>query len=372
MYDAIVVGARCAGAPTAMLLARKGYRVLMLDRDAFPSDIMSTHFIQLPGVIRLHRWGLYDQVLATGAPKIEQATLHLGETAMSPPRPPVPEGFPDRTICPRRYLLDKILIDAAIAAGAEFREACPVRELTWHGDTVTGVRARAKSGGEFTESARIVIGADGMYSIVAKHVSPDEYDVVDTLSYGYYTYWEDVRVPGAELYFFDDIKGLLAFPTNDNKTCIGVGGAREGFHEFRTDIEGNYMKIIDRVPSIAEQVHRSPGRERFLGTADQPNYFRKPYGPGWALVGDAGYHRDFLTGLGINDAFLHSEFLVEAIDAGFSGARPLDEALAAYEAKRNEFARPAYNFTIKLARGSLPEMQDLLAFGASMQRALTI
>ncbi len=369
MYDAIIVGARCAGSPTAMLLARKGYEVLLLDRDSFPSDIMSTHFIHLPGKARLQRWGLLDRVIATGAPPIEKGTLHFNGMSFQPPAPPLPQGLSPETICPRRIELDKILVDAAIGAGAEMREDFPVRELLWEGDRVAGIGGGPRGKG-VEERARIVIGADGLHSTIARSVKAVEYDCIPSLTFGYYTYWSGVADTGMHIYFFDDANGILVFPTNRRQTCIGVGGARDGFHEFRKDVEGNYMSIIDRVPQLSEQVRAGHRDERFQGTADQPNFFRKPYGPGWALVGDAGYHRDFLTGLGITDAFRDAELLAQAIDEGFSGARPLDEALADYEAKRNDFAKPLYDFTTKMAAGEVIEPAEFMTFGAALARMI--
>lgn len=369
MYDAIVVGARCAGSPTAMLLARQGYRVLLLDKSTFPSDIMSTHFIHLPGKARLQRWGLLDQVIATGAPPISKATLHFNGISFQPPTPPLPEGISPETICPRRIELDKILVDAAVEAGAELREGFPVRELLWDGDTVMGVRAGPR-GSEEDLAARIVIGADGLHSIIARMVKPPEYDCVESLTFAYYAYWSGVPDDGMHIYFFDDAKGILVFPTNRGQTCIGLGGAREGFEEFRKDIEGNYMKVLDRVPELAQQVRAGHQDERFQGTAEQPNYFRRPYGPGWALVGDAGYHRDFLTGLGITDAFRDAELLARAVGDGFSGARPLEEALRDYEKQRNEFAKPLYDLTLKMASGQSVEPMEFMAFGAAMARMI--
>lgn len=369
MYDAIVVGARCAGAPTAMLLARKGYKVLLVDRDQFPSDIMSTHFIHLPGIARLKRWGLLDQVIASGVPWIPRGTMHLNGMDFQPPPPPnLPEGLSPETICPRRVVLDKILIDAAVAAGAEFRESFPVRELIWDGDTVVGV-----SGGRgqaIEERARVVIGADGLHSVVARAVKPQEYETVPTLTFGYYTYWSGLPDDGMHIYFFDDARGILTFPTNWGQTCIGVGGDITGFHEFRNDILGNYMGVLAREPKLAEQVRAGKQEEPFKGTADQPNYFRKPYGRGWALVGDAGYHRDFLTGLGITDAFRDAELLAMAVDEGFSGRRPLEEAMAGYQRWRDDFAMPLYRFTMKMARGDLSDPMELLQFGLGVARMI--
>jgi len=369
MYDAIVVGARCGGAPTAMLLARKGYSVLLVDRDSFPSDIMSTHYIHLPGQMRLQRWGLLDKVIASGAPHITARTLHFNGMAFQPPNPPLPEGVSPDTICPRRIILDQILIDAAVEAGAELRQAFSVRELLWDGGRVTGVRGGPRDG-EFAEQARIVIGADGLHSTVARQVKPYEYDCHPSLTFGYYTYWSGVPDTGMHIYFFDDASGVLVFPTNWGQTCIGVGGLNAGFHDFRKDIESNYLRVIDRIPELATHVRAGKREERFQGTADMPNYFRKPYGPGWALTGDAGYHRDFITGLGINDAFLQAELLAEAIDDAFSGRRPEEEAFACFEARRNEFVKPTYDLTVRMASGENIEPVELMAFGAAMVKMM--
>ncbi len=368
MYDAIVVGARVAGAPTAMLLARQGYKVLLMDRDAFPSDIMSTHYIHLAGQVRLQNWGLLDDVIATGAPWIKQRTLHLNGIALQPPDPPIPAGLSTDTLCPRRYILDKILVDAAVASGAEMRQSFPLRELLWEDDRVVGVRA-GQRGAEVEERARIVIGADGLHSTVAKEVKPEEYDAVESLTFGYYTYWTGIKDTGMHIYFFDDSYGILVFPTNDGKTCIGVGGPGSMFHDFRSDIDANYLKALEQVPELHAQVLAGE-RERYLGTADMPNYFRKPYGPGWALTGDAGYHRDFLTGLGINDAFLQAELLAKALHEAWSGRKTEEEALAAFEAERNDLVKPCYDTTIKMASGYELTPIEFMAFGAAMAKQI--
>lgn len=365
MYDAIVVGARCAGSPTAMLLARKGYNVLLVDRDAFPSDKMSTHYLHIPGVARLSRWGLYDRVMETDIQPITSMTLHLGDIAFQPPQPPLPSDLPEHPICPRRTVLDKILVDAAVEAGAELRENFSVQELTFDGDTVTGLRGRS-NGATVEEKARVVIGADGLHSRVAREVQAPEYNTRETLSFGYYTYWAGLETDGAHIYIDpNEMTGLLIFPTNDGKTCVAAGGAIEKFHEFRKDIENNYMNVVTRVDTLREQLPNLQ-REPFIGTADQPNFFRKPYGPGWALVGDAGYHRDFLTGLGITDAFRDAELLVEAFDRASSCHIPYDEAMGSYERRRNEIAEPLYDVTLQMASGEDLDPAAFMRFGAAM------
>ena len=367
MYDAIVVGARCGGSPTAMLLARAGYNVLLVDKATFPSDTMSTHFIQAPGIARLGRWGLLDRLRDANTPSITKVTLNMGGVSFSPPPPPGEESQPE-AFCPRRTVLDKILVDAAVAAGAELREGFAVREITMDGSRVTGIRGES-AGATVAEVARIVIGADGMHSLVARAVAAPEYNTIPSLSFAYYAYWSGVPIDGAELYFLET-GGMLAFPTNDGLTCVAVGGPVEDFHRFREDIEGNYLKVMSSAPGYAQYLEAGAKREtKYLGTADQPNFFRKPYGPGWALVGDAGYHRDFITGLGITDAFRDADLLAAAIDAGFSGRRPLEEALADYESERNDIAKPLYEFTTSLARLDQPPTPELfLSFGAGMSR----
>jgi flavin-dependent dehydrogenase len=365
MYDAIVVGARCAGSPTAMLLARAGHRVLLVDKSRFPSDIMSTHYIHLPGVLRLRRWGLLDEVHASNCPPIDKITVYFGEVPFTPPRP---EVAPELTAyCPRRKVLDKILVDAAVASGVELREEFSVKELVWDGDRVAGIRGASKGGPELVENARIVIGADGMHSIVANGVRAPEYNTHPSLSFGYYAYWSGVPLEGAEIHFMED-GGSLVFPTNDGQACVAVGGPSDLFKEFRKDIEANYWATIEKIPIVAAKMQNAKQEERFIGTNDQPNFFRKPYGPGWALVGDAGYHRDFITGLGITDAFRDAELLAQAIDDGFSGRRPLDEALAGYESRRNEIAGPLYDFTVSLLSGDGPPSPEVfMKFGLAMQ-----
>ena len=364
MYDVIIVGARCAGSPTAMLLARRGYRVLLLDKSRFPSDIMSTHYIHLPGVALLKRWGVLDALRATNCPPITKVTLSFGGVAINPPPPP-DDAPVQETFAPRRTVLDKLLVEAALAAGADLREGFSVREIVMDGDRVTGVRGAAKGGVTVTEEARIVIGADGLHSKVAA-VKPAEYDTKPKFTFAYYTYWSGFPQDGAELHFGEE-SGALIFPTHDGNACVATGGPTEGFHEFRKDIEGNYLKALDAIPTVGERVRGAKREEPFVGTNDQPNYFRKPYGPGWALVGDAGYHRDFITGLGITDAFRDAQLLADAIDDGLAQRRPLDEAMAGYEQRRNEVAKPLYDITCDIAGGETPEPEKFLQFGEAMR-----
>jgi flavin-dependent dehydrogenase len=360
MYDAVVVGARCAGSPTAMLLARKGYRVLLLDRDTFPSDHMSTHWIHQPGVAHLQSWGLRERLAATGCPPITSITIDLGPFVLRGTPPPA--GDIAEAYCPRRTVLDKLLVDAAVDAGAELREGFSVQDLVWEDDRVSGITGRSASGSTVTEQVRIVIGADGLHSLVARQVAAPTYNTKPAFACAYYTYWSGVPLGGVEFYPREH-RGFGAIPTHDGLTCIIVGWPQEEFQTFRADVEGNYLKTLELAPGFAERVREGKREERFTGTAELVNYFRRPYGPGWALVGDAGYHKDSITAQGITDAFRDAELVAEAVDAGLSGRRPMEEAMAEYEQRRNDAAMPVYEFTCQLAmlEPPPPAMQQLYA-----------
>ncbi|GAA4717584.1 NAD(P)/FAD-dependent oxidoreductase [Phytohabitans rumicis] len=345
-YDVIVVGARCAGSPTAMLLARQGYRVLVVDRSTFPSDTVSTHLIHPPGVAALRRWGLLDRLVATGCPPIDTYVLDFGPFALvgAPGTEESPVAY-----APRRTVLDKLLVDAAAEAGAEVREGFVVDELLTDGDRVTGIRGHALGGGEpVTEHARVVVGADGLRSVVAGSVRLDQYHEKPKLLCGYYTYWSGLPMDGRfETYVRPD-RGLAAWPTNDDLTLVVAGWPYAEFEANKTDIEGNYLKAIATAPEFAARVDAATRAERFAGMA-VPNFFRKPYGPGWALVGDAGYNKDFITAMGIQDAFRDAELCVTALDDSFSGRRPYDVAMSGYQAARDGQVLPMYEFTCELA-----------------------
>jgi flavin-dependent dehydrogenase len=346
MYDAIVIGARCAGAPTAMLLARAGHSVLLLDKSTFPSDKLSTHYIQPPGVKCLEEWGLLDAVIATNAPPITKFSVYSGDNLLM--QPPM-DGV---AYCPRRYLLDKTLVDAAVASGAELREGFKVEEIIMDGETVTGIAGRQHGGGSARETARYVVGADGHHSIVASAVNAPMYRDREALTGGYYSYWSGVDLDGAEVYV-SDRGGVLAFPTNDGLVCIAAGGDRERWPAYRENIEETFFSILEAAPTFAAKVRAGKREERWMGTADVPNFFRKPWGPGWALVGDAGYMKDPTTGLGIADAFRDANLLARALDDVLTGRAPAEEALAAYQSERDTAALPMYEMTLQMASGDM-------------------
>lgn len=348
MYDAIVIGARCGGAATAMLLARKGHRVLLVDRASFPSDIPHGHLIHRGGPKRLARWGLYDRIVATGCPALVSMTVDLGDFPLSAMDLAV-DGVPV-AIGPRRSALDRVLVDAAVEAGAEFRAGFSVEALAKEGDRVAGIRGGdRRAGTSVTERAAITIGADGRHSHVARAVGAAEYEQVPSLTCWYFSYWADVVGDSLELHDRHG-RAIFAFPTNDHLFAVFVAWPISELGVVRADIERQFLAAIDGVPALAERVRAGRRADRFYGATDLRNFLRKPYGPGWALVGDAGCHKDPYLALGVGDAFRDAELLANAIDDGMSGRRGLEEALADYERQRNEATLPDYRMNLDRAR----------------------
>lgn len=359
MYDAIIVGARCAGSPTAMLLAQKGYKVLLVDKATFPSDTISTHIVWPRGTARLEDWGLLDKIAASNCPPLnKKMSFDVGPFALTGAHPPF-EGVSD-CYAPRRTVLDTVLVEAAAKAGVEVRGNSPVEDVVRDKDMVTGVRCKTESGSVVVENARVVIGADGRNSIIAHSTRAEEYNVKPKLACWYYSYWSGLPTDQVVFYVRPE-RAIGRIPTNDGLVCVAIASPMREFDYWRSDIENNYMKSLELVPELAEWVRSGTREDRFFGTGDLRNFFRKPYGPGWALVGDAGYHKDPICAQGISDAFRDAQGLADAIDEGFSGKRLIEDSLAEHERKRNEEVTPMYHLNSELAtlEPPPPEMQQL-------------
>ena len=365
-YDAIVVGARCAGAPTAMLLARLGHRVLVVDRARFPSDTVSTHWIHQPGVARLRDWGLLDRVVATGCPPGPTLTIDFGPFVISGrPRPADGVGV---AYAPRRTVLDEILVRAAAGAGAEVRQEFAVRELLTDDGVVTGIRGQTRGGQTVTERARIVIGADGLHSVVARLVGAPRYRDRGVLAALYYAYWSGVPVAGFEAW--DRGRRMVAcLPTNDDLTLVLAVSPRSEFEVIRHDVEPAFLAALDEAPALADRVGAGTRESRFSGSGMVGNFFRLSHGPGWALVGDAGLCKDPITGQGISDAFDDAASIAPPVADGLSGARSLDASLAAYETQRNRKRQGMFDFTCQLATRDQPPPPDLQRLLAAVSRS---
>ncbi|HKV85379.1 MAG TPA: FAD-dependent monooxygenase [Ktedonobacterales bacterium] len=362
MYDVVVIGARCAGAPTAMLLAREGHKVLLVDRATFPSDIPHGHLIHREGPRCLHRWGLLGRIEASGCPPITTMTLDEGRFSLvgiDLVVDGVALGYG-----PRRRVFDALLVAAAVEAGVEMREGFVVDGVTSDGERITGVHGHdIRSGTPVQERAKVTVGADGRNSTLARAVQASVYGSVPVLTCWYFSYWSGVPARGLELYVREK-RVIFAFPTNDGLFAVFLAWPAEELPAVRADIEGQFMATLDRAPELAVRVRGGTREERFYGATDLPNFFRRPYGPGWALVGDAGYHKDPYLALGMSDALRDAEALADALDAGLTGRSPLDEVLAGYERRRNEASMSDYRMNEQAARFMPPPPEQVQLFAA--------
>lgn len=346
-YDVIVVGARVAGAATAMLLARQGLRVLAVDRVSFPRDTISSHQLQVPGAALLQRWGLLGKLTAAGTPPARQVRLDAGDGLVLAGRFPAFGGV-DALYSPRRTLLDSVLVEAAREAGAEVRENFRVTQVTASGGRVTGIRGSTRGGREVTETAELVIGADGKRSLVADAVGARRYRERPVRSFASYSYWAGVPISGGELYQRSR-RTVAVFPTNDELTMIYAAAPVSEFASARADLGGHYLRTLDLCGDLGERVRSGTRAERLRTTPDQPNTFRCSHGPGWALAGDAGVVMDSISAQGMTSALRDASYLADAVAAGLDGSRPLADTLHDHQRRRDRAIRGIYDFTLGLA-----------------------
>ncbi|WP_244891963.1 NAD(P)/FAD-dependent oxidoreductase [Nocardia beijingensis] len=371
MYDVIVVGTRVAGAPLAMLLARKGYRVLAVDRAGFPSDTPSTHYIHQAGLGFLKSWGLLDEVVATGVPPIRHLNFSYTDIVIKGFADPAADGI-DAVYCPRRTVLDKILVEAAGNSGVEVIQGFTVSELVFDGDRVAGIRGAIGGGAEQEFRAQLVVGADGSNSMVAKAVGAQEYEGSPAACFVYYSYYEGVDWGMQHRTGFGE-QQFASWPTNDDLALVAVMRKRDRFREFRADPDAGVQEIVDQIdPEIGARLRDTGKRvEQFRPMLYPDNYRRRSFGPGWALVGDAAYHKDPFTGWGITDAFKYAQLLADHVDEGLSGARPMDDALADYQRERDAQSASTYELTLSISELSLTPYYDAVFRATSLDADYT-
>jgi flavin-dependent dehydrogenase len=336
MYDAIVVGARCAGAPTAMLLARRGYRVLLCDRGSFPSDTLSNGAFNAPGPLYLKRWGLLDRLVATGAPPISVGVTHAnGCDRRTEYRRPM--------YAPMRRVLDDLLVTAAVEAGAELREHFRVSTVVTEDGRVTGVRG-STGNQDVVERGRIVVGADGRYSTIAREVRARDYDHVPMEGGGVYAYFEGVPTDGFE-FWMDSGGWAMMAPSHEGLTHVATyvfspagTPAVPAIRPTGTPQE-RFDRVVEAYPDLRERVAAGRRRTPLVAHVDAPAFFREAYGPGWALVGDAGFHQGPWNGYGMSHAFRDADRLAGAIDEWLRGSSHYDESLGGYARDRDEWCR---------------------------------
>lgn len=353
-YDVVVVGARCAGAATAMLLARHGADVLLVDRDAYGADTLSTLALMRGGVGQLARWGLLDGVRRAGTPKIETTTFHYDREAVEIRIKP--RDGADALYAPRRTVLDPLLADAAAAAGAHVIWRTRLRELLRdERGRVTGVSLEA-NGVERDVEANLIVGADGLHSTVAARLGAEPYRRGAHIGSVIFTFVQGLDASGYHWHF---VPGAAAgvIPTGGGDVLVFTAASRERFlRELRHDLKASFYEMLHQVaPALGAAIRIASVNAPFRGFAGHVGYFRPAHGPGWALVGDAGYFKDPITAHGITDALRDAELLARAAE------RDTGAAYAEYQARRDELSLRLFEITDEIAsyEWTLPRLQAL-------------
>jgi flavin-dependent dehydrogenase len=369
-HDIVVVGGRVAGSATAMLLARLGHDVVVLDQASFPSDTVSTHSLARSGVVQLHRWGLLDEVLDSGAPAIRQVSFNAAGESIT--RTIKAKAGVDFLVAPRRYALDTILATAAEHAGAEVHPGITVTGLQQDGcGRVVGVQGRDRSGAKVDLGARFVIGADGLGSRVARSVGAPINEARQAGGAAQYAYYEGIGWDGIEFYVAErSFAGV--FPTHHGQACIWVctpaADAKAVRRRTGSRVEA-FGELLERsAPELAERLRHARRTSPVQGMLRQPNQLRQAFGPGWALVGDAGYYRDAITAYGISDAFRDAELLAVALDQALVGRAEEATALAAYQHQRDQALREIFEITCQLA--AYPPVPRFIALQKQLSAAI--
>lgn len=371
-YDVVVVGARVAGASTALLLARGGARVALVERAAYGTDTVSTHALMRAGVHQLHRWGLLDEVVATGVPAIRRTTFHYSDSE------PVEVAIRSSAgvaalYAPRRHVLDRMLVDAAGAAGVDVRhEAVVTALLRDNTGRVAGVRAADRAGRAFDVPAMITVGADGIRSTVADGAGSAVVRRGRSCSAMLYRYYADLPATGYEwAYGHRAAAGFI--PTNEGRTGVFVGTTPCRLRALRRDgTERAFATLLAAAaPRLAERIASAAPDSRVHGWAGATGFMRRSWGPGWALVGDAGYFKDPITTHGMTDALRDAELLADAILEALAGVVPEAVALARYQAIRDQLSSELFDVTERVASYAwgLDEVRSLLREVSSAMNA---
>lgn len=341
-HDVVIVGARCAGSPLALMLARAGVDVCVVDQAKFPSDTLSTHIIQSHGVGILDRCGLLEPLLEVGATPIDRFTLINDDVRIDGAMEP--GDYPG--LCVRRITLDEVLVNAAEAAGAKVRTRTRVTGLLHEGGRVVGVET-----GDGPIRARLVVGADGMRSAVAEWVGAQEYHVVPGGRMFAVGYFEGVQNMEGHLRIgrVGD-NAFIAAPADGGKYMAGVGISLSESAAFKADRDASFDRGLHAWPELADLVAESTRVGPMRLITEWHSFFREAAGPGWALVGDAGHFKDFTPGQGISDAFRQVDHLAPSIVAGLEAdlGSVMDGELRRWWAWRDDDAWDMYWFAADL------------------------
>ncbi len=318
-FDAIVVGGRCAGTPLAALLARRGLRVVVVEKATLPSDTLSSHVFETDALAFFERLGVTERLRATGAPFVDRAQLRFADVAIDT-RLPLRPGDPGGAASIRRHLLDPILAEAAAEAGAELRMGTKVTGLLRDGERVVGVEVE-REGRRQELRAPLVVGADGRNSTVAKLTGARKYNTYANERIVYWGYFEGARSEAEPTFRFNrwEDRFVIGMPADSGLYQAGAWAEKSELERFGGDHEAMFDDQLASCEPVAEMLEGAKRVGKLLGAVRWEGYFREACGAGWVLTGDAGHFKDPAPGRGIGDALLQADALAPAIAAGLDG-----------------------------------------------------
>ena len=343
-HDVIVVGARAAGAATAMLLARRHVRTLLLDNVPHGPSTPCTHALMRGGVLQLSRWGLLDQLIAAGVPPVRRTTFRYGDENLIITVKPA-HGV-DALYAPHHASLRPIVLDAALQAGVEVVQTRAVDVIVRNG-RVVGVRATRQDGELIDLGAAIVIGADGIYSTIAQRVGATFTHVGPHASAFAYAYWSDLATDGYEWNLHPNASSAV-IPTSNGEAFVFVSASPARIGDGGVDVIRDL--VAQGAPKLAERLAAATmSSTEASAWKGHHSYIRQSHGPGWALVGAAGYFIDPISAHGLTDALRDSELLARAVVDGFDSTSSLEESLEDYQRTRDAIGLPLFTAVDRIA-----------------------
>ena len=346
-FDAVIIGARCAGSAAAIALGRAGRRVLMIDRVSFPSDTLSTHVNFPSAVAEVQALGALDRVLECDPPKCHQGMVEADGARVLADWEPV-DGI-DYGICVPRTHFDYALVRTAVEdCGVELREKTSLVELVWEGERVVGALLRGPDG-EYQVRSKLLVGADGRRSSVARMVGSEvPYRGSNNNRACAFFYMDDPKV-GTEwrdrlIQLRSGPTHALIFPCPDDQVLCLFMGPREDVPRFRADPEAMWQEMLLENPAVAERLGGATNISKLRSSIDNPAFFRSSSGPGWILAGDAGHFKDPIIGQGMRDAMRFGRLWGEAAAPVIDDREALDRAMQAVEARRDRECLATYHW----------------------------
>ena len=354
-YDVIIVGARVAGSTLAALLGGQGHRVLLLEKAYFPSDTLSTHFFRAPALRVFERLGVLEEV-KSAAPPLTVLWNYIDGHVLSDPVE-APEEHLRYFLCERRITLDWILVQRVNREPTvELRQGAQVKELIRVDGRVAGVRW-GEADGTYEACARVVVGADGLYSTLAKFLEPAYESQFPVRRCMYYTYFEGIEpldeASFAEHHFVGDSLTYV-FPTDANLTLVAISLPIGEFPLYKKEPLRRLRAHLDSLPLLAPRLRQAEVAAQVKGAGNIPCYQRLPYGPGWVLVGDSQQVMDPWSGMGIDHATTHASLLSDALHRFLRDAAAWDTSMREYHTQVRRWSEKTYRRTSTYAADLRP------------------